>query len=219
VIEGRKTVGNTMKYILMNTSSNFGNMFSVAGASIFLPFLPMLPIQILLNNLLYSVSQVAIPTDNVDPDYTATPKTWDMRFIKDFTILFGPLSSVFDYLTFFILLYFFEANSALFQTSWFVESICTQTLIVFVIRTRLVPFYKSRPSRLLILSAGAITVIGCVLPFTILGAFFGFVQPPLTFFAALICIVGGYILLVELAKRWFYRRYAFFVERKSPPTA
>ena len=217
VIEGRKTVGNTMKYILMNTSSNFGNMFSVAGASIFLPFLPMLPIQILLNNLLYSFSQVAIPTDNVDADYTATPKTWDIRFIKNFTILFGPLSSVFDYLTFFILLYFFEANSALFQTSWFVESICTQTLIVFVIRTHLVPFYKSRPSRLLVLSAGLITVIGCVLPFTILGAFFGFVQPPLTFFAVLICIVGGYILLVELAKRWFYRRFAVYGDQRHAP--
>jgi Mg2+-importing ATPase len=219
VIEGRKTVGNTMKYILMNTSSNFGNMFSVAGASIFLPFLPMLPIQILLNNLLYSLSQVAIPTDNVDADYTKTPKKWDIGFIKDFTILFGPLSSVFDYITFFILLYFFEANSALFQTSWFVESICTQTLIVFVIRTRVVPFYTSRPSKLLVICAGIITAVGCILPFTILGAFFGFVQPPLTFYAALILIVGGYILLVELAKRWFYRRYASSVERKKMPSA
>ncbi len=146
VIEGRKTVGNTMKYILMNTSSNFGNMFSVAGASLFLPFLPMLPIQILLNNLLYSISQVAIPSDNVDPSYTETPKTWDIRFIKDFTILFGPLSSIFDFITFAILLYIFDASPALFQTSWFIESICTQTLIVFVIRTRVVPFYKSKPS-------------------------------------------------------------------------
>jgi Mg2+-importing ATPase len=219
VKEGRKTVGNTMKYILMNTSSNFGNMFSVAGASIFLPFLPMLPIQILLNNLLYSVSQVAIPTDNVDPEYTDTPKTWDIRFIKDFTILFGPLSSVFDYITFFILLYIFEANSALFQTSWFVESICTQTLIVFVIRTRLVPFYKSRPSLLLVLSAVAITAVGCILPFTILGTFFGFVQPPLMFFAVLVAIVIGYTLLVEAAKLWFYRRYAASIERKKPAPA
>ncbi len=216
VIEGRKTVGNTMKYILMNTSSNFGNMFSVAGASLFLPFLPMLPIQILLNNLLYSISQVAIPTDNVDPVYTASPKTWDIRFIKDFTILFGPLSSVFDFITFFVLLYIFEANSALFQTSWFIESICTQTLIVFVIRTRLVPFYKSKPSRLLILCAVVITAVGCILPFTILGAFFGFVQPPLAFFGVLICLVLGYILLVELAKVWFYRRYAVFIEKKKP---
>ncbi|MGB7807173.1 magnesium-translocating P-type ATPase [Methanoregula sp.] len=216
VIEGRKTVGNTMKYILMNTSSNFGNMFSVAGASLFLPFLPMLPIQILLNNLLYSVSQVAIPTDNVDPSYTDSPKRWDIRFIKDFTILFGPLSSIFDFITFFILLYIFEANSALFQTSWFVESICTQTLIVFVIRTRLVPFYKSRPSRLLILCAGAITAAGCLLPYTILGSFFGFVQPPLAFFGVLVCLVIGYTLLVELAKIWFYRKYSSYVDRKNP---
>ncbi|MFZ2073001.1 MAG: magnesium-translocating P-type ATPase [Methanoregula sp.] len=216
VIEGRKTVGNTMKYILMNTSSNFGNMFSVAGASLFLPFLPMLPIQILLNNLLYSVSQVAIPTDNVDPSYTDSPKRWDIRFIKDFTILFGPLSSIFDFITFFILLYIFEANSALFQTSWFVESICTQTLIVFVIRTRLVPFYKSRPSRLLILCAGAITSVGCLLPFTILGSFFGFVQPPLAFFGVLVCLVIGYTLLVELAKIWFYRKYSSYIDRKNP---
>ena len=216
VIEGRKTVGNTMKYILMNTSSNFGNMFSVAGASLFLPFLPMLPIQILLNNLLYSVSQVAIPTDNVDPSYTDSPKRWDIRFIKDFTILFGPLSSIFDFITFFILLYIFEANSALFQTSWFVESICTQTLIVFVIRTRLVPFYKSRPSRLLILCAGAITAVGCLLPYTILGSFFGFVQPPLAFFGVLVCLVIGYTFLVELAKIWFYRKYSSYVDRKNP---
>ena len=216
VIEGRKTVGNTMKYILMNTNSNFGNMFSVAGASLFLPFLPMLPIQILLNNLLYSVSQVAIPTDNVDPSYTDSPKRWDIRFIKDFTILFGPLSSIFDFITFFILLYIFEANSALFQTSWFVESICTQTLIVFVIRTRLVPFYKSRPSRLLILCAGAITSVGCLLPFTILGSFFGFVQPPLAFFGVLVCLVIGYTLLVELAKIWFYRKYSSYIDRKNP---
>ncbi len=216
VIEGRKTVGNTMKYILMNTSSNFGNMFSVAGASLFLPFLPMLPIQILLNNLLYSVSQVAIPTDNVDPSYTDSPKRWDIRFIKDFTILFGPLSSIFDFITFFILLYIFEANSALFQTSWFVESICTQTLIVFVIRTRLVPFYKSRPSRLLILCAGAITSVGCLLPYTILGSFFGFVQPPLAFFGVLVCLVIGYTLLVELAKIWFYRKYSSYIDRKNP---
>ena len=218
VIEGRKTVGNTMKYILMNTSSNFGNMFSVAGASLFLPFIPMLPIQILLNNLLYSISQIAIPTDNVDPVYTNTPKKWDIRFIKDFTFLFGPLSSIFDFITFFILLYVFEANSALFQTSWFIESICTQTLIVFVIRTRIVPFYRSKPSRLLIVSALAIAAIGCVLPFTILGALFGFVQPPLTFFIALIGLVIGYVLLVELGKVWFFRKYSFFIERKHQTT-
>jgi Mg2+-importing ATPase len=215
VIEGRKTVGNTMKYILMNTSSNFGNMFSVAGASLFLPFLPMLPIQILLNNLLYSVSQVAIPTDNVDPSYTDSPKTWDIRFIKDFTILFGPLSSIFDFITFAILLYVFNASPALFQTSWFIESICTQTLIVFVIRTRIVPFYKSKPSRQLVVCAVGITLVGCILPLTILGSIFGFVTPPLAFFGMLVCLVLGYVLLVELGKVWFYRKYAFLVDRKT----
>jgi Mg2+-importing ATPase len=213
VIEGRKTIGNTMKYILMNTSSNFGNMFSVAVASLFLPFLPMLPIQILLNNLLCSVSQVAIPTDNVDTSYTDSPKKWDIKFIKNFILLFGPLSSIFDFITFFILLVIFEANPSLFQTSWFIESICTQTLIVFVIRTRIVPFYKSKPSRLLLVSAIVITAAGCIIPFTILGKFFGFVQPPLIFFGVLAGIVIGYVLLVELGKRWFYGRYSSFFDR------
>ena len=199
-----------MKYILMNTSSNFGNMFSVAGASLFLPFLPMLPIQILLNNLLYSISQVAIPTDNVDPSYTDSPKTWDMKFIKDFTILFGPLSSVFDYITFFILLFIFEANPSMFQTSWFIESICTQTLIIFVIRTRVVPFYKSKPSNLLLVGAVAITAVGCLIPFTILGSLFGFVQPPLSFFGIVVGLIIGYVLLVEFGKMWFYREIFLF---------
>jgi len=215
VIEGRKTVGNTMKYILMNTSSNFGNMFSVAGASLFLPFLPMLPIQILLNNLLYSVSQIAIPTDNVDPSYTDSPKRWDIKFIKDFTILFGPLSSIFDYITFFILLFIFEANPSLFQTSWFIESICTQTLIIFVIRTRIVPFYKSRPSNLLLIGAVAITAVGCLIPFTIMGSLFGFVQPPLSFFGIVVGLMIGYVLLVEFGKIWFYRKYSSFIDGKK----
>ena len=143
VLEGRRTFGNTMKYILMGTSSNFGNMFSVAGASLFLRFLPMLPIQILLNNLLYDLSESTIPTDNVDDSYTRTPKKWDLDFIKKFILVFGPISSVFDFITFFILLFVFTADAALFQTAWFVESICTQTLVIFVIRTEFVPFYRS----------------------------------------------------------------------------
>lgn len=215
VIEGRKTVGNTMKYILMNTSSNFGNMFSVAGASLFLPFLPMLPIQILLNNLLYSISQVAIPTDNVDPSYTDSPKTWDIRFIKNFTILFGPISSIFDFTTFFILLFIYQANSSLFQTSWFIESICTQTLIIFVIRTRVVPFYKSKPSKLLMIGALGITAAGILIPLTILGSVFGFVQPPLSFFFVLIGLVMGYVLLVEIGKIWFYRKYSSLIQERK----
>ena len=144
VLEGRRTFGNTMKYILMGTSSNFGNMFSVAGASLFLRFLPMLPVQILLNNLLYDISESTIPTDNVDDSYISTPKKWDIEFIKKFIMVFGPISSVFDFITFFILLLIFKANAPLFQTAWFIESICTQTLVIFVIRTRVVPFYTEQ---------------------------------------------------------------------------
>src|SRR5208282_2138657 len=208
VIDGRKTVGNTMKYILMGTSSNFGNMFSVAGASLFLKFFPMLPIQILLNNLMYDVSESTIPTDNVDESYISTPKKWDMGFIQKLIVVFGPISSVFDFITFGILLLIFNANVALFQTSWFIESICTQTLVIFVIRTRTTPFWKSRPSRLLAASTLFIVLIACVLPFTPVGRLFGFVPPPLTFFAALAVLVAGYILIVEGVKIWFYRRYS-----------
>jgi P-type Mg2+ transporter len=215
VLEGRRTFGNTMKYILMGTSSNFGNMVSVAGASLFLKFLPMLPIQILLNNLMYDVSESTIPTDNVDDSYTKTPKKWDIEFIKKFIMVFGPISSLFDFLTFFILLFVFQAGAALFQTAWFVESICTQTLVIFVIRTRVVPFYHSRPSNLLLISTLLIVVIACILPFTIIGSIFGFVELPLSFFAVLALLVIGYIVLVELVKRWFYQKYSGFIERKT----
>ena len=214
VIEGRRTFGNTMKYILMGTSSNFGNMFSVAGASLFLRFLPMLPIQILLNNLLYDISESTIPTDNVDESYTKTPKKWDMDFIKKFILVFGPISSVFDFITFFILLFVFTADAALFQTAWFVESICTQTLVIFVIRTRVVPFYHSRPSRLLIASTVLILAVACILPFTIVGSLFGFIPLPASFFVVLAVLVIGYIAIVELVKRWFYKRYGSTIERK-----
>jgi P-type Mg2+ transporter len=214
VLEGRKTFGNTMKYILMGTSSNFGNMFSVAGASFFLGFLPMLPIQILLNNLLYDISESAIPTDNVDENYILSPKKWDHEFIKKFILIFGPISSLFDILTFGILLFIFHADASLFQTAWFIESICTQTLIIFVIRTRIVPFYESKPSKLLIVSTLCIVTLACILPFTVIGTLFGFVQPPVSFFAVLIGLVGGYLILVELTKKWFYAKYSLFIERK-----
>ena len=215
VLEGRKTFGNTMKYILMGTSSNFGNMFSVAGASLFLRFLPMLPIQILLNNLLYDISECTIPTDNVDASYISTPKKWDIEFIKKFILVFGPVSSVFDFITFFILLFVFNADASLFQTAWFIESICTQTLVIFVIRTRVVPFYKSTPSRLLFASTICIVLVACVLPFTVIGSIFGFIQPPVAFFAVLGGLVIGYLVLVELVKRWFFRKYSSFIERKT----
>jgi Mg2+-importing ATPase len=214
VLEGRKTFGNTMKYILMGTSSNFGNMFSVAGASLFLKFLPMLPVQILLNNILYDVSQSTIPTDNVDESYIQSPKKWDIEYIKKFITVFGPISSLFDFLTFFILLVVFAADASLFQTAWFIESICTQTLVIFVIRTRLVPFYDSRPSRPLIISTVLIVLVACILPFTVIGNLFGFVRPPLIFYGVMAGLVVGYIILVELVKRWFYRKYSSFIERK-----
>jgi Mg2+-importing ATPase len=215
VIEGRKTFGNTMKYLLMGSSSNFGNMFSVAGASLFLPFLPMLPIQILLNNLLYDLSESTIPTDNVDRSYVKSPKKWDMDFIKKFILLFGPISSIFDFLTFFILLFLFNAGAALFQTAWFIESICTQTLVIFVIRTRVVPFYRSRPSNLLLGSTILVVAFACVLPFTLLGNIFGFVHPPLAFFALLAGLLICYLVTVEIAKGWFYRNYSSYLEQKS----
>jgi Mg2+-importing ATPase len=199
----------------MGTSSNFGNMFSVAGASLFLRFLPMLPIQILLNNLLYDVSESTIPTDNVDASYISTPKKWDIEFIRKFIMVFGPISSIFDFITFFILLFIFRAGASLFQTAWFIESICTQTLVIFVIRTRVVPFYKSKPSRLLFASTILIVVIACILPFTVIGSIFGFVHPPVSFFAVLAGLAVGYLAIVELVKRWFYRKYSSFIERKT----
>ena len=217
VLEGRKTFGNTMKYILMGTSSNFGNMFSVAGASLFLKFLPMLPIQILLNNLLYDVSESTIPTDNVDESYISTPKKWDIDFIKKFIMVFGPISSIFDFITFFILLVIFQANASFFQTAWFVESICTQTLVIFVIRTRVVPFYQSRPSRMLFASTIFIVLIACILPFTVIGSLFGFVQLPVAFYAVLAALVITYLIIVELVKYWFFQRFGSLTDRRLVP--
>jgi Mg2+-importing ATPase len=212
VREGRKTFGNTLKYIMMGTSSNFGTMFSVAGASLILPFLPMLPIQILLNNLLYDFSQTTIPTDEVDSEYAERPKRLNTDFIRKFIVIFGPISSIFDYITFFVLLVIFNASVALFQTAWFIESLCTQVAVVFVIRTRRVPFYTSRPSRYLMASTILIIAVACVLPFTVLGSIFGFVPPPLSFFGILIVLVVAYLALVEVAKIWFYRHYASLID-------
>jgi Mg2+-importing ATPase len=209
VLEGRKTFGNTMKYIMMGTSSNFGNMFSVAAASLFLRFLPMLPIQILLNNLLYDLSESTIPADNVDPEYVETPKRWNISFIRRFMILLGPISSIFDFLTFAIMLYVFGAqhNEQLFQTAWFIESLCTQTLVIFVIRTRRTPFYRSKAGRLLLLSSLGIVAVALILPSTPLGVVFHFVVPPSLFFIILAGLILAYLALVEIVKRWFYRRY------------
>jgi Mg2+-importing ATPase len=209
ILEGRKTFGNTMKYIMMGASSNFGNMFSVAVASLFLPFLPMLPTQILLNNLLYDLSQSTIPTDTVDRDYILKPKRWDIGFIRKFIFVFGPISSIFDFLTFFIMLVVLNATEPLFQTAWFIESLLTQILIIFVIRTRKIPFFRSRPGSYLVASCGIIIGIAFILPFTPLGPLFGFVIPPTIFYLYLIILVIGYLIMVEMVKGWFYRRYAF----------
>jgi len=217
VLEGRKTFGNIMKYVMMSISSNFGNMFSVAGGSLFLPFLPMLPTQILLNNILYDLTQTAIPADEVDREYLERPKRWDVFFISRFMLVFGPISSIFDFLTYFIMLLVFRAEEPLFQTAWFLESLLTQTLVVFAIRTKETPFYKSRPSKILIFTSASIVVFALALPYTWLGAVFKFVPPPLEFYLMLAAIIGAYLALVEAAKRWFYKRYGHRLEQTLMP--
>jgi len=200
IIEGRKAFGNVMKYLLMGTSSNFGNVFSMAGASLFLPFLPMLPTQILLNNLLYDLAQITIPTDNVDETYLQKPQHWDIGLIRNFMVYIGPISSIFDFLTFYVLLHFFRASEALFHTGWFVESLATQTLVLFVIRTSKNPL-RSRPSGPLIATCLAVVVVGIYLPFSPLAGVLGFTPLPAAYFAFLALATGAYLLLVEAAKR------------------
>ncbi len=204
VVEGRRIFSNTIKYVLMGTSSNFGNMFSAAGASIFLPFLPMTPTQILLNNLLYDVSEMTIPTDRVDPEMLARPAQWDTHFIRRFMISFGPISSLFDFPTFGVMLWVFHATRSLFQTGWFVESLATQTLVIFVIRTRRVPFFHSPPGRVLAFASVAAVVIGAILPVTPAAALFGFRPLPPGFFVVVALMVAVYLALVELAKAIFF---------------
>jgi Mg2+-importing ATPase len=209
VTEGRRCYANIMKYIIMSTSSNFGNMFSMAAASLFLPFLPMLPTQILLNNFLYDTSQVAVPGDNVDPALLHRPKRWQIAFIRQFMLIIGPISSLYDFLTFGVLLWLFHAatNAPLFRTGWFVESLATQTLVVFVIRTAGNPI-KSRPSRPLLIGVVAISVLGAVLPYTRLGALMGFTPIPLALLGAIALLALTYLMLVQAVKTWFYRRHA-----------
>lgn len=207
VMEGRRTFGNISKYIMMGTSSNFGSMFSMAGASLILPFLPMLPLQILLNNLLYDLSEVPIPLDNVDQDYLYRPRQWDMNFIRNFMLIIGPVSSVFDFLTFYVMLSVFHAGEELFHTGWFIESVATQVLVIFIIRTRRNPF-KSRPNIWLTTSSLAVVTAAAALPFTPLSGVLGFVQPPPLFFLILAGMVLCYLLAVEVIKRWFFRHLA-----------
>lgn len=214
VAEGRRIFANTIKYVLMGTSSNFGNMFSVTVAAAFLPFLPMLPFQILLNNLLYDSSQMTIPTDRVDEEQLARPSHWDIAFIRRFMVRFGPISSIFDFATFAVMLWVFDATAPEFRSGWFVESLATQTLIVFVIRTRRVPFLRSRPSKPLLISVLTVVVIGLLIPQSPLNDTLGFAPLPPAFFAVLAAFVVGYLLCVEVAKYFFYKAYA--VTMKAP---
>lgn len=207
VQEGRRTFGNIMKYIMMGTSSNFGNMFSMAGAVLFLPFLPMLPTQILLNNVLYDISEVPVPLDKVDPEELRRPRVMDIKFIRNFMLTIGPISSAFDFLTFYVMLNVLQADEKLFQTGWFVESLCTQVLVIFVIRTRGNPF-KSRPHPVLVATSLSVALLGAVLPFTPLGTYFGFVPPPASFYLILAGMALVYLVIVEVAKRGFYRWHA-----------
>ncbi len=208
VVEGRRIFANTIKYVLMGTSSNFGNMFSAAGASLLLDFLPMTATQILLNNFLYDVSEITIPTDHVDEELLRRPAHWDLGMIQRFMVVFGPISSLFDFLTFGVMLWGFHARHALFQTGWFVESLATQTLIIFVIRTRRTPSFRSRPSPALAAASAACVLAGAILPFTPLGTPLGFTPLPPPFYLALGAMVVAYLALVETAKVFFYRRMA-----------
>lgn len=209
VTEGRKTFGNILKYIKMGASSNFGNMFSMTGASIFLPFLPMLPIQILLNNLLYDISQIAIPSDEVDKEYLMKSRPWNVSYIKRFMLCIGTISSLFDFVTFGVLWFIFHAQQPLFNTGWFLESLCTQTLVIHIIRTGKVPFVESKPSQFLIFTSIYIVTIGLFLPFIPIGKYFGFVPPPPMYFLVLVIIVTVYLFMVQFVKSWFIRKYGY----------
>lgn len=208
VVEGRKVFGNTVKYIKMGASSNFGNMISMVGASFFLPFLPMLPSQILLNNFLYDLSQISLPADNVDKDYIEKPKPWNIGFIKQFIFIIGPISSVFDFLTFGIMIWVFNASPSLFQTGWFVESLITQVLVIYVIRTNKIPFIESRPSMTLLLVTLSIVAIGALIPYTIIGRYFGFEPLPPLYFGILIFMSVAYLLAVQVTKTLLHKRFA-----------
>jgi P-type Mg2+ transporter len=225
VLEGRRIFSNTMKYVLMGTSSNFGNMFSAAGGSLLLNFLPMTPTQILLNNLLYDTGEMTIPTDNVDPEMLERPAQWDIRMIRRFMLFFGPISSIFDYATFAVMLFGFHATGSLFQTAWFTESLATQSLVIFAIRTKRVPFFRSRPG--LWLTCGTLGSVGAalVIPYTPLAKPFGFTPLPGRFLAILAVMVVMYVVLVEAGKYLFFtgtRRLRLptnLVERWEPAPA
>ncbi len=217
VLEGRKVFSNIIKYVRMGASSNFGNMFSVIGASVFVPFLPMRPIQILANNLLYDAGQVAIPTDSVDEEQLRRPRTWDIKELTRFILFIGPCSSVFDYTTFFLMLHVFKCgdvstpeaaarSQSLFQTGWFVESLLTQTLVIHVIRTNKIPFLQSRPSTFLIAASLMIMTVGVALPFTPLARYLGFTALPALYWPYIVVTILCYVLLTQVVKSWLLHR-------------
>lgn len=212
VIEGRKTFGNTMKYLMMGLSSNFGNMFSMIGATIFLPFFPMTAGQILFNNFLYDVSQLSIPSDKVDQEYLIKPKHWDIRFIKKYMIVFGPISSLFDFLTFFILYKVFSLSGGAFQAGWFIESLATQTLVIYIIRTKKIPFLQSAPSWALVTTTLAAVSTGLLFVMTDLKHILGFSSLSGQILLSLGLLVITYLLVVEITKRIFYK----YTEVKIP---
>ena len=209
VLEGRRVFGNIVKYIKMTASSNFGNMFSVLGASIFLPFLPMMPIQVLTNNLLYDVSQTAIPTDSVDEEWIEKPRKWAVDEIKRFILFIGPISSIFDYITYFLMLYVFNAwnNPKLFQTGWFMESLLTQTLIIHVIRTNKIPFIQSRASKPLMITSLLVVGFGAFIVNLPIGSAFGFVRLPALYWFFLLLILISYVALTQMVKVWYMKKY------------
>ena len=216
ILAGRRSFGNVLKYLLMGTSSNFGNMFSMVGAALLLPFLPMLPTQILLNNFLYDVAQLTIPTDHVDPIHLRTPQRWDIGLIRRFMIIMGPLSSIYDFLTFFVLLRWFHFGETAFHTGWFLESLATQTLVLFVIRTMGRP-WSHRPSLPLVITTLAVIAIGVVLPYTPAAGALGFTPLPASYFAFVVIVVATYLALVEVVKQRVIRR--FVDGTASPPRA
>jgi Mg2+-importing ATPase len=208
VREGRMTFANTLKYVFMATSANFGNMFSMAGASLFLPFLPLLPKQILLTNLMTDFPEMTIASDRVDNEMVDYPRRWDIKAIRKFMFTFGIVSSVFDYLTFGVLLFILRANPKVFRAGWFVESVISAALIVLVVRTRR-PFFKSRPGKYLLLATLLIVVMTLILPFTPLGDIFGFSPLPISFLLIVGLITISYILTAEIAKKIFYKKVKF----------
>jgi Mg2+-importing ATPase len=213
VIEGRKTFANMLKYIKMTASSNFGNVFSVLVASAFIPFLPMLPMHLLVQNLLYDISQIAIPFDNVDEELVTTPQRWNPGDLGRFMLFFGPVSSIFDITTYFVMWFVFGADSpeqqTLFQSGWFIEGLMTQTLVVHMIRTQKIPFIESRPGTALLVTTCLIMAVGIFIPMGPFAHYFKLQALPLTYFPILVAILAGYMVLTQGMKQYYTRRFGW----------